>query len=314
MSDPAALDDFRRAVLTGLAQPHKTIPARFLYDQRGSELFEAITDLPEYYPTRTEIGLITTHAAEIAAEAGRVDTIVEFGSGSSTKTPLLLGPVAPRAYVPIDISPTILANAAEVIGAAFPHAHVRPVVGDFTQALALPDLGRAMGFFPGSTIGNLTPADAVDLLRAFRSTLGPDSTLVIGVDLRKDIAVLEAAYDDAAGVTAAFNLNLIDRLNRELGGDLDRSAFRHRARWDDFNGRIEMHLEAVRPVAFHVAGHAFAMAQGETIHTENSHKFFLEELRFMARAGGWEPLRKWTDGRSWFSLHLWRADANELQP
>ncbi len=307
-------DEFRDAVLTGLAQFQKTIPARFLYDQRGSEIFEAITDLPEYYPTRTEIALLSAHSSEIAAEAGTVDTMVEFGSGSSTKTPLLLEPVRPRVYVPIDISPTILIEATRMIQARFPELAMRPLVADFTHALPLPDIGRAMGFFPGSTIGNLTPSAAVDLLRAFRSTLGPDSTLVIGIDLRKSAAVLEAAYDDAAGVTAAFNLNLIARLNRELDGNLDPSAFRHRARWDDFNGRIEMHIEATRPLAFRVAGHDFAMAEGETIHTENSHKFFLEELRFLARAGGWEPWRKWVDGRGWFSLHLWRADANELQP
>ena len=314
MTDAQALDDFRSSVLTGLSQPQKTIPARFLYDARGSEIFEAITDLPEYYPTRTEIALLKAHAPEIAVEAGRVDTLVEFGSGSSTKTPLLLGPLAPATYLPIDISPTILADATASIEAAFPALNVRPVVADFTHPLVLAGLGRAMGFFPGSTIGNLTPAAAVDLLRAFRATLGPESALVIGVDLRKDPAVLEAAYDDSAGVTAAFNLNLIARLNRELGGTLDASAFRHHARWDDFNGRIEMHLEALRPLAFDVAGHDFTMAKGETIHTENSHKFFLEELRFMARAGGWEPWRKWTDGRGWFSLHLWRADANVLQP
>ena len=239
---------------------------------------------------------------------------MEFGSGSSTKTPLLLEPVGPRVYVPVDIAPAILSEAAGAIRAAFPAIEVRPVVGDFTQPLVLPGLGRAMGFFPGSTIGNLTPRAAVDLLRAFRMTLGDGATLVIGIDLRKDTRVLEAAYDDAQGVTAAFNLNLIDRLNRELGGDLDRAAFRHQARWDDFKGRVEMHLEATCDMAFHVAGEAVHMRAGETIHTENSHKFYLEELRLMARAGGWEPLRKWTDGRSWFSLHLWRADANELQP
>lgn len=314
MNDAAVLEDFRLAVLTGLSQRQKIVPARFLYDQRGSEIFEAITDLPEYYPTRTEIALLGMHAAEIAEEAGRVDTLVEFGSGSSTKTPLVLESLAPRAYVPIDISPTILDAATVSIRAAFPAIEVRPVVADFTKPLALRGLGRAMGFFPGSTIGNLTPAAAVDLLRAFRATLGADSVLVIGVDLRKDPAVLDAAYDDSAGVTAAFNLNLIDRINRELDGTIDKAAFRHRARWNDFQGRIEMHLEALRPLAFHVAGHEFVLAKGETIHTENSHKFFLEELRLMARAGGWEPWRKWTDGRDWFSLHLWRADANELQP
>ena len=307
-------EDFRLAVLTGLSQPQKTVPARFLYDARGSQLFEAITEQPEYYPTRTETALIAAHAAEIAAETGPVDTLVEFGSGSSTKTPLLLGPVAPARYVPIDIAPAILADAAETIGAAFPAIDVASLVADFTRPLTLDKPGRALGFFPGSTIGNLTPAAAVDLLRAFRATLGQGASLVIGIDLRKDAAVLEAAYDDSAGVTAAFNLNLLARMNRELGGDIDASAFRHAARWSDFRGRIEMHLEAVRDVGFTVAGRAFAMAAGDTIHTENSHKFYLEELRFMARAGGWEPYRKWTDGRDWFSLHLWRADARALQP
>ncbi len=305
---------FRDAVLSGMSQPQKIIPARFFYDVRGSELFEQITKQPEYYPTRTELKLLSAHAAEIDTEAGAVDALVEFGSGSSTKTPLLLGPLAPPTYIPIDISPSILAEASEAIRAAFPMIEVRPIVADLTYPLVIPGLERPLGFFPGSTIGNLGPAAAVDLLRAFRKTLGPNSGLVIGIDLRKSPEVLEAAYDDAAGVTAAFNLNLIDRIDRELDGDLDRTAFRHRARWNDFAGRIEMHLEALRPIMFHVAGRAFTMAEGETIHTENSHKFYLEELRFMARASGWEPHRKWTDSRDWFSLHLWRADAQSMQP
>lgn len=305
---------FRDAVLTGLSQPQKTIPARFFYDARGSELFEQITQLPEYYPTRTELALLRANAAEIAAEAGEIDALVEFGSGSSTKTPLLLGPLAPPSYIPIDISPSILAEAAEAIRVEFPNVEVRPIVADLTYPLVIPGLKRPLGFFPGSTIGNLGPSGAVDLLRAFRKTLGPNSGLVIGIDLRKSPDVLEAAYDDAAGITGAFNLNLIDRINRELGGDLDRTAFRHRALWNDFAGRIEMHLEALRPMAFNVAGRLFAMAADETIHTENSHKFNLEELRFMARASGWEPHRKWTDSRDWFSLHLWRADAESMQP
>lgn len=308
------MSGFADAVRTGLSAAQKVVPARFLYDARGSELFEAITALPEYYPTRTETAILTERGAEIAAAVGGIDTVVEFGSGSSIKTPLLLGPVRPRAYVPIDIAPAMLAQAADAIGAAFPAMAVRPLAADFTRPLALDGLGRALGFFPGSTIGNLAPAAAVDLLRAFARTLGPGGALVIGIDLRKDAAILEAAYDDAAGVTAAFNLNLLDRINRELDGTIDVGAFAHRARWEPFRGRVEMHLEALHDVAFEAAGARFGMRAGETIHTENSHKFYAEELRFMARAGGFEPVKAWMDPRGWFSVHLWATARDEPQP
>lgn len=308
---------FLDAVLTGFAQPQKVVPARFLYDERGSELFEAITQLPEYYPTRTEVALLSAHGIEIAGLVAATCAVVEFGSGSSLKTPLLLRPLSPRCYLPVDISAEFLADAAASIAAAFPALDVRPIAADFTHPIPLPtDLGdcRMLGFFPGSTIGNLTPADAVDLLRAFRATLGAGSALVIGIDLRKDPAILGRAYDDSLGITAAFNRNLITRINRELGGTLDLTGFAHRARWNEMGGRMEMHLEALRPLRFAVADHAFAMAKGETIHTENSHKYFIEEARFLGRAGGWSPIRHWIDADGLYSLHLWRAGQTDLEP
>ena len=312
-----ALGDFGAAVLAGLASTPRTIPARYFYDARGSALFEAITELPEYYPTRTEIGLLTNHAAEIGATVGPGRAVVEVGSGSSVKTPLLLRAVAPSAYVPIDISATFMAESAAVLGAAFPGLPVHPLAGDFTAALRLPRAVEGMpklGFFPGSTLGNAAPHAAVDLLRAFAATLGGDAWLVIGLDLRKNRHVLEAAYDDAQGVTAAFNLNLLARINRELGGTVDASAFRHRARWNGDMGRVEMHLEALRDTAFEVLGQRFAFAAGETIHTENSYKWTLDEARLLARAGGWEPVTVWLDAAAKFGLHLWRVAGDGAEP
>ena len=317
LADADARGDFESAVLAGLSQPQKVVPARFFYDRRGSELFEAITDLPEYYPTRTEVGLLEAHGADIARLAGRGRVVVEFGSGSSVKTPLLLRHVAPLAYVPIDISADFLADSAAALAAAHPGLRVSPLAGDFTRRLELPAdvAGQPMlGFFPGSTIGNMTHAEAVDLLRAFAATLGPDARLVIGIDTRKNPRLIEAAYDDSAGVTAAFNLNLLTRINRELGGDLPVDAFDHRAAWNDALGRIEMHLVASRDVGFTVAGRRFAMVEGETIHTENSHKYTPEEARLLARAAGWEPLAAWTDDRGLFSLHVWRVANGGMQP
>lgn len=308
---------FARDVVAGLSQPRKVIPARYFYDRRGSELFEEITRLPEYYPTRTEIELLERHGGDIARLTGKRRVVVEFGSGSSTKTPLLLACVDPAAYVPIDISADFLRESAAVLAAQHPGLEVLPVAGDFTRPLALPRQLRdrpMLGFFPGSTIGNLDPAAAVDLLRAFRATLGDEARLVIGIDLRKNPRLLEAAYDDSAGITAAFNLNLLDRLNRELGGDVPVEAFEHRATWNDALGRIEMHLVAQRDLAFSVAGRRFTMAAGETIHTENSHKYTLEEARLLARTSGWTPLAAWTDAQAMFSLHVWGAAPEQLQP
>lgn len=311
------MSDFRNAVLAGLAQPRKVIPARFFYDRAGSELFEAITGLPEYYPTRTEIGLIGDHSADVAAIVGPGRAVVEFGSGSSAKTPPFLRAVGAAAHVPIDISEEFLGMAAADLAEQLPGLPVLPLAADFTHPLTLPaavaDLPK-LGFFPGSTLGNLAPGPAIDLLRAFATTLGDGSWLVIGLDLAKDRETLEAAYNDARGVTAAFNRNLLHRINRELDGDIPVDAFAHRAPWNAALGRIEMHLEATRALAFTIAGARFAMVAGETIHTENSYKWTLGEARLMATAAGWEPVRAWTDTAGLYTLHLWRRAAELLQP
>jgi L-histidine N-alpha-methyltransferase len=312
-ADPA----FRTDVLAGLAAPIPAVPARWLYDRRGSELFEEITRLPEYYPTRTETGLLERHSGEIAAMLGKGEAVVEFGSGSSAKTPLLLRAVHPAAYVPIDISGDFLRDSAEALRAEFPDLPIYPVEADFMRRIALPpEIAAApkLGFFPGSTIGNLVPRTAVDLLRAMKETLGEGSRLVIGMDRTKDVDVLLAAYDDAAGVTAAFNLNLLHRINAELGGDIPVEAFRHRAIWNDAMSRIEMHLEAVRDVAFTVAGERFALAAGATIHTENSHKYGYRDSRLLLRAAGWGVVHDWTDAREWFSIILAEAEPPRFAP
>ncbi len=309
------LGDFGEAVVAGLSQRRKTIPARYLYDVCGSKLFEEITRLPEYYPTRTETALLKAHGEDIARLAGRGRPIVEFGAGSATKTPLLLGATAASVYVPIDISGEFLEKSMAVLSAAMPGLRIAPIAGDFTQPLDLPPLGGPLtGFFPGSTIGNFDHRAAVDLLRSFRATLGAGARLVIGIDTRKNSRMLEAAYDDGAGVTAAFNLNLLRRINRELDGTIPVDAFEHRAVWHDGLGRIEMHLLATRAVEFSVAGRRFSLWDGETIHTENSHKYTREEARLLARASGWEPLAFWTDKDGLFGLHVWTAVAEDLQP
>jgi len=303
---------FREQVLAGLAQRHKAIPARWFYDDEGSRLFEAITELPEYYPTRAETEILSNRGAEFAAEIGPGRAVIEFGSGSSVKTPNLLRAIAPAAYVPIDISGDFLRESAAALAADFPGLPVYPVEADFTKRVALPaqvlDLPK-LGFFPGSTIGNLVPPSAVDLLRSMRETLGEGSHLLIGMDRLKDEATLVRAYDDAAGVTAAFNLNLIDRINRELDGDLPREAFEHVARWNDSLGRIEMHLMARRDLQFSAGGQRFGMVKGETIHTENSHKYGPRGAAMLLLAGGWTPLQSWTDTGERFSVVL--AEASE---
>jgi dimethylhistidine N-methyltransferase len=301
---------FRADVLAGLAQTHKAIPARWFYDDRGSALFEEITRLPEYYPTRAETEILEGRGAEFAELIGPGRAVVEFGSGSSVKTPLLLAAIAPAAYVPLDISGDFLRAAAGDLAAKFPGLPVHPVEADFMRQVALPDEVAdlpKLGFFPGSTIGNMVPATAVDLLRSMRATLGDGSRLLIGMDLIKDAAVLEAAYDDAAGVTAEFNLNLARRINRELDGTLPLDKLAHRALWNDTYARVEMHLVAREDIAFDVSGRSFAVRAGETIHTENSHKFDARSQSLLLLAGGWTPTARWTDRAERFSLIL--ADA-----
>ena len=313
LADPA----FRADVLDGFARRPRAIPARWFYDRRGSELFEAITDLPEYYPTRTERSILETACPEVAEIAGAGRAVVEFGSGSSTKTPILLKAVSPSVYVPIDISGDFLRESSRVLAAQFPELLVLPFEADFMRPLALPKTiadTPKLGFFPGSTIGNMIPLMAVDLLKAMRASLGVGAMLLIGMDRIKDPAVLVPAYDDAQGVTAAFNMNLLERINRELDADVPVEAFRHKAVWNDDRARVEMHLEAQRDATFTIEGRPFDIAAGETIHTENSHKYGSRDARILLRSGGWTPIREWTDPAGLFSLYLAEAQAERPAP
>jgi len=301
---------FRADVLAGLAEPQKAIPARWFYDDAGSALFGDITRLPEYYPTRAETQILRSRAAEIGGLIGDGRAVVEFGSGSSVKTPLLLSAIEPSAYVPLDIAGDFLRSSSAALAAKFPGLPVYPVEADFMRRVELPaevaDLPK-LGFFPGSTIGNMIARTATDLLRSMRATLGEGALLLIGMDLVKDEEVLLAAYDDAQGVTAAFNLNLAHRVNRELDGDIPVAKLRHEARWNDTFARIEMHLVATDDFAFAVSGKRFAMQAGESIHTENSHKFTKRSAQLLLAAGGWEPRARWTDEARQFSLVLAEA-------
>lgn len=308
---------FRADVLNGLSARPRAIPARWFYDRRGSELFEEITELPEYYPTRTEMSILERACPEVAEIAGKGRAIVEFGSGSSTKTPILLKAVAPSAYVPIDISGDFLRASSKQLSHAFPDLLVLPFEADFMRPLTLPRAvahAPKLGFFPGSTIGNMIPLMAVDLLRAMRASLGEGAMLLIGMDRIKDPDVLVPAYDDAAGVTAAFNINLLDRINRELGGTVPVDAFRHRAIWNDDRARVEMHLEATRAANFTVDGRDFSIDEGETIHTENSHKYGPRDARILLRSGGWTPIAEWADPDDRFALYLAEAQAERVAP
>ncbi|HVF36838.1 MAG TPA: L-histidine N(alpha)-methyltransferase [Sphingomicrobium sp.] len=312
-ADPA----FRADVIDGLAEPISAIPARWLYDRRGSELFDDITKLPSYYPTRTETALLEAKADAIARRIEAGSALVEFGSGSSAKTPIMLRALAPKAYVPIDISGDYLLESAAAVDRDFPGVAVYPVEADFTGPLRLPTAIEPMsrlGFFPGSTIGNFVPRTATDLLRHFRDLLGTGAKLLIGMDLVKPVERLIAAYDDPEGVTARFNLNLLHRINRELGGDIPVDAFAHEARWNEMLGRIEMHLVARRDVKFAIGGHSFAFAGGHSIHTENSHKYSPRSARLLLLAGGWTPVGEWVDEEEDFALILAEAQRKRFAP
>ena len=304
---PADESDFASAVLEGLAKRDKSLPCRFFYDARGSELFEEITRLPEYYPTRTEAAILEANADEMARDIPDGSVLVEFGSGSSLKTEILLRRLPNlRAYVTIDVSEAALQEANERLRQRFPALDVRSIVGNFSHPLALPaDLADApkTGFFPGSTIGNLTRPEAVELLQVFRRVLSAGAGLIVGVDLKKDARRLVLAYDDAAGVTAAFNLNLLVRINRELGGTFKLDAFRHEAIYNPREGRIEMHLESIRDQEVRVLERRIRFRRGERIHTENSYKYTIGEFHELARSAGWEPRRTWTDAEDLFSVH-----------
>jgi dimethylhistidine N-methyltransferase len=297
---------FAADVAEALSQHPKKLSPKYFYDEAGSELFEQITKLPEYYPTRTELGILSERGRDIDAIIPENAALVEFGAGATTKVRLLLNECDFGAYVPVDISGDFLNAQASELRKDFPGLNVFPVTADFTAPFDLPAEVSAMpkvGFFPGSTLGNFEPHEACAFLRSARAILGKDALLLIGIDLEKDEKLLHAAYNDAAGVTGKFNMNVLVRINRELGGDFDLSAFAHRAIYNRERHRIEMHLIAKKPQTVHVLGKSFAFRAGESIHTESSYKYSLERFTALARGSGWEPQASWTDAEKQFSVH-----------
>ncbi|MGA7324599.1 MAG: L-histidine N(alpha)-methyltransferase [Rhodomicrobium sp.] len=303
-----AEDDFLEQVLQGLSLRQKELPSRFFYDSRGSELFEQITALPEYYLTRVEVRLLQSRATVIRKSVPSGVDVVEFGSGSSRKTELLLGALdRPCSYIPIEISASALYPAAERIQQKFPGLRVFPILGGFhdLDKIKLPATGHpCLGFFPGSTIGNLTPHQAVPLLRAAKRLLGPGALFLIGADLQKPLDILLPAYNDSKGVTAAFNLNILTRINRELGANFDLGQFQHEAIYNGQENRVEMHLRSLTRQRVSIASRSFAFKAGETIHTENSYKYTIAGLQGLAKEAGWTPSKSWTEDDGLFSLHL----------
>ncbi len=300
---------FGADLVAGLSRRRKELPAKYFYDERGSRLFDLICELPEYYPTRTELDIMEVHAGEMARLLGPGCLVIEYGSGSSLKTRVLLRELErPAGYVPVDISREALLAAAAALRERFPEVPVRPVSGDFTGDLALPLEGlhpaRRAVYFPGSTIGNFHPPDAVDLLRHIARQVGAGGALLIGVDLRKDPGVLEAAYNDRLGVTAAFNLNLLARANAELGADFHLDRFRHRAFFDLVRSRIEMHLVSVGRQEVHALGRTFHFEDGESVHTECSYKYGPGEFVNLAARAGFRQQGLWVDDDRLFSVHL----------
>ena len=297
-------------MIAGLSLPQKSIPPKYFYDAKGSRLFAAICRLKEYYPTRSELALTRAHLGEIARfaaarSASRV-VLIEYGSGASVKSRLLIGALAPSAYVPVDISADALRGAAAALRRRFPRLDIFAVHGDFSRPLKIPMAqrrGRRVVYFPGSTIGNLTPGEAQAFLRMTRGQVGPRGAMLIGVDLKKDAGVLHAAYNDAKGVTAAFNLNLLARINRELGGNFRLRRFAHYAFYNPSRGRIEMHLVSLAAQSVDIGAHRFAFEAGESIHTENSYKYSVAEFRALAKSAGFRGEKVWLDPKGLFALH-----------
>ena len=309
---------FAQAVREGLSSSPKTLPCQYLYDAAGSDLFEAICATPEYYPTRTEDAILRRHADAMVEGWDQSPVLVELGSGSSTKTRRLIGAAIDRYealhYLPIDVSPTILESSARALVREFPRLRVTGYAGDYRRALR--EIGERVRrpkclAFLGSSLGNYADAQAVDLLRQIARAMGPEDRLLLGTDLAKDRATLEAAYDDAQGVTAAFSRNLLARINRELGGDFDLSAFQHRATYHPERGRVEIHLVSLREQTVQIpdVGLAPDFAEGETIHTEDSHKYSPEALAGLAERSGFVEEMAWTDDRGWFRVQRWRRSS-----
>lgn len=302
-------DHFLADVLTGLGRPQKKLPCKYIYDEKGSQLFDQICELPEYYPTRTEMALLEEKGAEIGACVGPSAQIVEYGCGSVQKIRLLLDALEkPVSYVAVDISREHLLNAAAALAKDYADLEVHALCADFTKPFDVPPVSnvpgaRRVGFFPGSTLGNFNRKDAVEFLASAAQSLGAGGGMVIGVDLKKDEALLNAAYNDSQGVTALFNLNLLERINRELKGDFDIDSFTFRAQYDDVKGRVESYLYSSREQTVRVDGETFEFEMGESIHTENSHKYSIPEFRELARVAGFGHKQVWTDEEQLFSIH-----------
>ena len=305
-------ENFRDDVLTGLALPRKALAPKYFYDARGSALFEAICELPEYYPTRTELAMMQTSAREMARMLGPQCLLIEYGAGSGRKTRVLIEALAPVAYVAIEISRTALQQCAAELSTAYPTMKVAALCADYSRPINLPVIEgikprRHVIYFPGSTIGNFTRSEALDFMRNAHALAGAGGAMLVGVDLKKDPVRLHAAYNDAQGVTAAFNLNLLSRINYELEGDFDLTMFEHHAFYDVAEGRIEMHLRSLRDQAVRVAGRTFLFRKGETMHTENSCKYSIGEFQQLARDAGFAPAQYWCDAEQLFSVHYLMA-------
>ncbi len=300
------VEDFRAAVIEGLAVKPRRLSPKFFYDANGSALFDQITALPEYYPTRTEIALLRGHGRAIADWLGHDGLLIELGSGSETKIGVLLDALQPSAYMPVDISGHHLLESSRRIAARHPGLAVHAVCADYTRHFPVPEavakLGRA-AFYPGSSIGNFEPDAARTLLGRVAAILGPGARMLIGVDLQKDVVRLAAAYNDVQGITARFNLNLLHRIRRELGAEVEIDAFRHHAAYDPALGRIEMHLIATRPTRIRLDGLDFRFEPGDGIHTENSYKYSVADFQALASDAGWDCTHVWQDDEALFSLH-----------
>ena len=300
--EPRFLED----VVEGLSQPRKSLPPKYFYDAAGSRLFERICRLREYYPTRLEVSITKKNLREIGRFAGKGCALLEYGTGEGIKTRLLIAALRPTLYAPVDISEDALERAVARLARAFPRLRIVPVRGDFSRPLdipPLPDGARRVVYFPGSTIGNLTPDEAHAFLKMTRAQVGARGAMIVGVDLKKDANVLHAAYNDREGVTSAFNLNLLARINRELGADFDLRRFAHYAFYEPTSGRIEMHLVSTARQTVSIGAHRLSFERGESIHTENSYKYSIPEFQALAERAGFRPAKVWTDARSWFSVH-----------
>ncbi len=312
---PAA-HDVRAEVLAGLTKPRKTLPCKLFYDDRGSRLFDAICNLPEYYPTRTEVAIMRAYADEMVEAMGSRVLLVEYGSGSSLKTRILLDHLSDAVgYVPIDISRAHLMHAARALAASYSDLPIRPVCADYTRRFWLPSFdeelpARTVAYFPGSTIGNFEPESALAFLKSVRTTCGPASGLLIGVDLKKDPALLHAAYNDAANVTAAFNLNILRRINRDIGSNFNADAFAHYAFYSPANGCVEMHLVSRQSQIVDLSeGVSVRFEDGESIHTESCYKYTIDSFETLAAAAGYRREAVWTDPLGWFSVQYFRSSA-----